>query len=74
MVQDTLMSDSLDASEDSIESFSRKISYGQNHVSIAHVKEALTNMQGCPAQLVLVMKRLEGKFFLFLGHSLIRVR
>ena len=58
MVQDTLMSDNLDATEDSLESFNRKMCYGQNHVTIAHVKEALTNIRGCPAQLILVMKRL----------------
>ena len=57
MVQDTLMSDSLDLSEDNIESISgQKLS--TRAVSTAQVKEALSNQESCPAKLILVMKRL----------------
>ena len=57
MVQDTLMSNSLDVSEDSIEDYSfRNTKFGP--VTHAHVKEALNSLHSCPAQLILVSKRL----------------
>ena len=58
MVQDTLMSDSLDSSEDSIESCFASQRLSTRGVTIAQVKEALSNQKSCPAKLILVMKRL----------------
>jgi integrator complex subunit 2 len=55
MVQDSLMSDSLDASEDSLQLLKPMSS---RPVNVAQVKEALSNLTKCPAKLILVMQRL----------------
>ncbi len=54
MVQDTLTSDILDVSEDSL----IRPRSGQLRISVAHVKEALLALNHCPAQLILIMRRL----------------